>query len=70
MKAWIAERSGELLIGALCALSAAAFWIFAGPGPIVIWLSLSAVAAPIIGRAINSDDDFDVEIEDEHEQGI
>lgn len=45
-------------------LAAAAIWYVLGIGPIVLWLALAAIAAPLIGRAIASDEAFDVDIED------
>lgn len=44
-------------------MAAAAIWYVMGIGPFVLWLLLAAVAAPIVGKAISSDEYFDTDID-------
>lgn len=52
--------STSTLAGISMTVAAAAIWYVLGIGPIVLWLILAAVAAPIVGRAIAADEAFDV----------
>ena len=59
--------STETLAGIGLALAALAIIAVIGIGPFAMWLLLAAVAAPIIGRAIRSDEAFDICVEDDEE---
>lgn len=52
--------AAENIAGVVLTIAAAAMWYVLGIGPIVLWLILAAVAAPIVGRAIAADEAFDV----------
>jgi hypothetical protein len=62
MRAWLADHFCEGALFAIFALLAGGAWALAGVGPLFVWLALSAIAAPIIGRAIDSDDAFDIDL--------
>lgn len=54
-----------LLCGIALTLAAGALWYVLGIGPMVLWLMLAAIAAPIIGRAIAADEAFDVDLDEQ-----
>jgi hypothetical protein len=64
MRAWLADHGTELVLFGLFAGMAGGAWVAFGLAPVVVWLALSAIAAPIIGRAIDSDEAFDIDIDD------
>ena len=63
MRTWLADHGTECVLFAVFALLAGGAWALAGVGPLFVWLAMSAVAAPIIGKAIDSDEFFDCETE-------